>query len=90
MRDLRIGTNIYKYLDGLESKQYRQVTRRIHSLGRDPYPHDAKHVSNNPGCRRIDVGEFRVCYRVEQDVILVMAVDRRNDDAVYKKLGRIG
>jgi mRNA interferase RelE/StbE len=89
MRDLRIGTNICKYLDGLESKQYRQVTRRIHSLGRDAFPHDAKHLSNNPGCRRIDVGDFRVCYRVDQDVVLVIAVGRRNDDNVYRELDRI-
>lgn len=77
-----------KFLEGLEPKQFRQIGRRIFDLSRDCYPADAKHLSYHPGYRRIDVGEFRVCYQVQGEVVHVSIAGRRNDDAVYRTLDR--
>ncbi|ULP48355.1 type II toxin-antitoxin system RelE family toxin [Mycolicibacter virginiensis] len=89
MSDLRLDPAVTKFLDGLDAKRFRQLGRRIHDLGRDCYPADARHLSNHPGYRRIDFGEFRICYRVLDDVVHVRLVGRRNDDAVYRTLDRI-
>ena len=77
------------FLKDLQPKQFKQVTNRILSLLRDPYPGDCKHLSGHPGFRRIDVGEFRVCYAVCAGVVRVAVVGLRNDDAVYKELKRV-
>ncbi len=69
-------------------KQFKQVTTKIFDLLRNPSPVDAKHLSGYPGYRRIDSGEFRVCYSVVDETIRVVVVGRRNDDEVYKTLSR--
>lgn len=76
------------FLQGLQAKQFKQVTGKILALLKDPYPQDCKHLAGHPGFRRVDVGEFRVCYKISESVIYVAVVGRRNDDAVYKELAR--
>lgn len=87
---LNLSKSARAFLDGLQPKQFKQVTSQILRLQADAYPHDAKHLAGNPGYRRIDCGEFRVCYRVEQEIIFVVVVGKRNDDAVYRDLARKG
>jgi mRNA interferase RelE/StbE len=78
-----------KFLGDLQPKQFKQVTSRILSLMREPYPADCKHLSGHPGFRRIDIGEYRVCYEVNNGTVRVAVVGARNDDAVYKELQRV-
>lgn len=85
---LDLSKSAKDFLDELQPKQFKQITSRILELARNPYPHDAKHLSGHAGYRRIDVGEFRACYKIAGDIIQVTVVNRRNDDAVYKELNR--
>ena len=79
----------HDFLKDLQPKQFKQVTNKILSLLRDPYPQDCKHLAGHPGFRRVDVGEFRVCYETSDNVVRIAVVGRRNDDAVYKELNRV-
>lgn len=47
------------------------------------------HLSSYPSDRRIDSGEFRVCYKVESKIVYIVIVGKRNDDELYKKLPRV-
>ena len=38
--------------------------------------------------RRVDIGEYRVIYRVEGEELLIAAAGRRNDDAIYREFER--
>ena len=38
--------------------------------------------------RRVDIGEYRVIYRVEGEELLIGAAGRRNDDAIYREFER--
>jgi len=76
------------FLGDLQAKQFKQVTAKILELQSEPFPHDAKHLSGYPKYRPIDSGEFRVCYKVEDKVIFVSVVGKRNDDEVYRQLSR--
>lgn len=78
-----------KFLSDLPPKQFKQVGEKIFSLLRDPFPSDAKHLSGHPGLRRVDSGEYRICYQFENNVVNVVVVGYRNDDAVYRKLDRV-
>lgn len=82
---LDLSKRAYDFLFDLQPKQCKQVARQIHSLSKDPYPHDSKHLSGHPGFHRIDVGEFRVCYTVDNQIVKIAVVARRNDDAVYRE-----
>jgi mRNA interferase RelE/StbE len=77
------------FLKDLPPKQFKQVTNKIFLLLRNPYPEDCKHLAMHPGFRRVDVGEYRVCYEVSDGVVRVVVVGPRNDDAVYKEMDRI-
>lgn len=76
------------FLGRLDPKQHRQVMERLRALRVDPYPPDGKKLSGHPGCRSVDAGEYRICYRVEALLIVIVVVNRRNDGAAYRELRR--
>ena len=76
------------FLGHLDPKQFRQVVRKILDLMGNPKPGDAKPLHGYPFWR-VDVGEYRIVYRIEQNTLKVALVDKRNDDEVYKKLKRL-
>ena len=82
---LRISRQAGRFIKTLLPKQYKQVVGAILSLPNDPRPHDSRALKAGNNLRRVDVGE----YRVEGDVLLVLVVGKRNDDAVYRMLARI-
>jgi mRNA interferase RelE/StbE len=75
-------------LDTLPPKQFKQVSKKILSLMANPKSHDSKELKGQP-YRRTDIGEYRIIYRVEEDVLKIALVGKRNDSAVYKKLARL-
>jgi len=87
---LDLSKNAHDFLRDLQSKQFKQIAMKIHDLLRNPFPNDAKHLAGYPGYRRIDTGEFRVCYTVTDNVIRIVVVGKRNDDEVYRDLSRAG
>jgi len=77
------------FLETLPPKQFKQVAKGIFALLKNPFPVDCKHLSGHPGFRRIDVGEYRVCYEIADNAVRVIVVGLRNDGAVYKELERV-
>ena len=39
-----------------------------------------------PNYRRVDIGEYRICYTVMDSIIRIVVVGKRNDDSVYSLL----
>jgi len=86
---LDITKSAKDFLDNLPSKQFKQITSRIFELNSNPKPHDYKHLSGHPSCFRIDSGEYRICYKISNNIVYIIVIGQRNDDQVYKKLNRI-
>ena len=82
---LRISRQAGRFIKTLPPKQYKQVAGAILSLPNDSRLHDSRALKAGNNLRRVDVGE----YRVEGDVLLVLVVGKRNDDAVYRLLARL-
>lgn len=78
-----------KFLAQLPAKQFRQVVNVIFRLREVPEPHDSQALAGNPAYRRVDVGEYRIIYRVEDDTVYVAVIGTRNDDEVYRQFRRI-
>ncbi len=85
---LDLSRDARDFLNDLQPKEFKQVASKILGLQTNAYPADAKHLSGHPGYRRIDSGEYRVCYYVADNVINVVLVGKRNDDEVYRELRR--
>ena len=59
------------------------------ALPDNPEPHDSRLLKGSrDGNRRVDIGEYRVVYRTDDDRLLVLVAGKRNDDEVCRLLDR--
>ena len=87
---LDITHDTEKFLDKLPPKQFRQVVKALLKLTSNPEPHDSDELKGHAPWRRQDIGEYRIVYYViDDDVLRVPLIGKRNDDEVYKKLKRL-
>lgn len=78
-----------RFIKALPPKQYKQVVGTVLALLNNPQPHDSRRLKGSGDAnRRVDVGEYRVVYRIEQENLLVLVAGKRNDDDVYNLLDR--
>jgi mRNA interferase RelE/StbE len=90
MLPIEISRAARKSLTKLPAKHARQIADRLLSLRKDPEPHDSAPLKESRlPYRRVDTGEYRVIYRVENGVVRVALVGARNDDAVDKAFRRL-
>lgn len=74
------------FLKGLDAKQYKQVVGSIFALLKDALPHDSSVLRGaKNGERRIDIGEYRIIYTYDKELVSIIIIGKRNDDDVYKK-----
>ncbi|WLI90278.1 type II toxin-antitoxin system mRNA interferase toxin, RelE/StbE family [Massilia sp. R2A-15] len=86
---LTLSKEVEKFLFSLAPKQFKQVTVSMLKLMSDPTPHDSAALKGaRRGERRVDIGEYRVIYRVEDGVIRIVLIGKRNDDEVYRRYER--
>jgi mRNA interferase RelE/StbE len=90
MLKLDIKRPAYNFIKDLQAKQFRQVMLKILSLTKDPYPSDSQKLNGYP-FYRVDIGEFRIVYDIEnKDTLRLIIAGKRNDDEVYKRLKNLG
>lgn len=85
---MRLNRAAAKSLSRLSSRAQAQVSERILALSTDATPHDSRPLKGYAGWLRIDVGEYRVIYRIEGDEVFVAILGPRNDDRVYREFAR--
>lgn len=69
----------------LASEVQHRLKPRIDSLARNPYPRGVKFLSEGEGLLRLRVGNCRIIYQVQREIlrILVLKIGHRRD--VYRK-----
>lgn len=87
--NLKITKKAIKFCESLNPKQYKQVHSTIFGLLSNPTPHDSQQMRGGSGERRVDIGEYRIVYVVTDEVVDVLVIGNRNDDAVYKEWERL-
>lgn len=75
----------------MQPKIAAQIAKKVLALNVEPLPADSKELKGYRGYYRVDSGEYRIVYRfkVDEDLVEVILVGKRNDDEVYKKLRRL-
>jgi len=84
---LQLSRESQKFLDSLPPKQFRQIVKKVFSLMENPLPHDSQEMKGYPFLRN-DIGEYRIIYDVQEGTLRIVLVGKRNDDEIYKSLGR--
>lgn len=85
MLPLSLSKASVRFLDTLPRKQSRQVTRKVIMLMADPSPTDAERLKGYE-YSRVTAGEYRIIFDVREGVLRVIAIGKRNDDEVYRRL----
>lgn len=75
-----------KVLSGLPRKIQRRIGRVIDDLGEEPRPSGAKALQGRHGLLRVRVGDYRIVYQIDDDVleVLIIRIGHRRD--VYRGL----
>ena len=91
MLTLKISSDAVKFIATIGGKQAGQISVKVFDLLKNPLPNDSESLRGTAGeFRRVDVGEFRIVYRVVEDQLEIPLVGRRNDDEIYKQVKRKG
>lgn len=53
----------------------------------NPLPNDSQEMKGYPFMRN-DIGEYRIIYYTQEGTLRIVLIGERNDDEIYKKLGR--
>lgn len=76
-----------KFLKNIPPKQQRQLAEKLKQLQENPFPQDSSFLKGY-SLSRATVGELRIIYSVEFEILEVVLIGKRNDSDVYKKLKR--
>jgi mRNA interferase RelE/StbE len=64
----------------------RQVVARLERLAEDPRPPGSKKIEGTEDLHRVRVGGYRIVYRIEDQVLLVLVVRVAHRSDVYRRL----
>ncbi len=81
MLTLHITRQVNSFLRTLDAKQYAQITRKIFALLDTGTANDSKKLK---GCdySRVDIGEYRIIYKAENNCVYVQLIGKRNDSEI--------
>ena len=89
MFNIQLEKRVVKYIDICPLKHQQQLKSKILSLQDNPYLCDYKQLKVFKSYLRVDQGEYRIIYRIEESKILIILVGKRNDNEVYKIFKRL-
>lgn len=87
MLKIQLTKKAQKFLKRVLPKHARQLKEKIQALQHNPQPNDSKQLIGY-SFYRVDVGEYRIIYRVEQAILFIFLIGKRNDNDVYKRIKR--
>lgn len=89
--ELDLKPKAKKFIQKLPPKHQLQIKKRILSLQENPLPHDSKKLIGYESYIRVDSGEYRIIYRYDfvKQLVTVVLVGKRNDDAIYRIAKRV-
>lgn len=77
-----------RFIEDLPPKQFRQLWLKVLGLLVDPFPSDSQKLKGYD-FHRVDFGEYRIVYEANDTTLTLILIGKRNDDEVYKQLGRL-
>jgi len=82
---LEIKTDVLRQIDALPGRYRQRVRRTIAELTMNPRPHLAQPLRTFPDRYRIRLDDYRIVYRIEDDLLIVeiVKVGRKHGPAFY-------
>lgn len=85
---LRRADKVLGKLARSQPDEAEAIERQLDDLADNPRPPGAVQLTGYPGVLRVRVGDYRICYQIEETrvVVLVVVIGRR--DEVYEQVKR--
>ncbi len=84
--DVKLTRSVVRQVGRLQAKIRSQIDRRFEELKSNPRPHDSKRLVGRGKSYRIDSGEYRILYDVDDEIRLVAIWRVRHRKDVYRNL----
>ncbi|HOV03578.1 MAG TPA: type II toxin-antitoxin system RelE/ParE family toxin [Hyphomicrobiales bacterium] len=88
MLEIDLSKKAADFLGKLPPKHARQIAERLQALREDPDGVPSSELKGYAPLRRARAGEYRITFFVEDGVLRVPLVGKRNDDEIYRLIER--
>ena len=88
MLKIDLSRQAEQFLRALAPKQARQIAGKIKALAEQAGALPSEPLKGYAPMRRLKAGEFRIIFLIEDEMVKVALIGKRNDDDVYKALAR--
>ena len=82
---IQVKKSAQKEIANLQNKDLQKIIKKIESLTKNPRPLGVKKLSAEEKYR-LRVGDFRILYTIEDDILLIYVVKVGHRKDVYKSL----
>lgn len=83
MYEVLIERSAQKQLQKIPAPHFNRIIKAIYDLRNNPRPHGVKKLSGRDGYR-IRIGDYRVIYLIEDDVLKVFVVEIGHRKEIYE------
>ncbi|OYZ38158.1 MAG: addiction module toxin RelE [Alphaproteobacteria bacterium 16-39-46] len=88
MLKISFSKSSQKILRSPPPKHKHQCALKIQALRLNPLPQDSK-LLKGTSFFRCDMGEYRIVYQHNTEILIIILIDKRNDDRIYRRLSRL-
>ena len=89
MPEIEFSRQAADFLTKIPARHAGQIARKIAGFADIPDGLLVKELKGYPGLMRLKSGEYRIVFRMDETIMRVMLIERRNDDEIYKVLDRL-
>lgn len=82
---LIIKPSAEKTLRGLEKQSQVRNIKKLRQISTNPYPPDSLKLIGDEGQRRVRVGDYRIIYSVEDQLLFVSVVKLGHQREIYNR-----
>ena len=75
-----------KELKSLAKEMIPKIIKTVESLAENPYPTGIKKMVGSNNTYRIRVGEYRIIYNIESNLLIIEIIKIGHRQGVYKKI----
>jgi mRNA interferase RelE/StbE len=86
MLKLDLSNDAGAFLSNLPAKQFKQIVSSVLSTLKNPNAHDKRPITGLQGYYRVGIGEYRIVFKIEGDILKIPIIGKRNGDEVYRRL----
>lgn len=81
---IEFAKGVRKDFKGIPKRDADRILKKIESLAENPRPNESKRLTNDES-HRIRIGNYRVIYDIEDEVLIVLILKVGNRKDVYRR-----